>query len=90
MSVVNSLVKPRALLPFCVALALTGMPFPATGLSWFDQFGVTSAHADDDDGYDGYGDDDDRYGDDRYDDDRDDRYDDDRDDDDVGDDGDDD
>lgn len=77
MSVVNSLPRPRALLPFCVALALAGLPFPAGGLSWFDQFGVTSAHADDDDGYDRYGDDDDR-----YEDDRDDRYDDDRDDDD--------
>ena len=85
MSVVNSLLKPRALLPFCVALALAGLPFPATGLFWLDQFGVTSAHADDDDGYDRYGDDDDR-----YDDDHDDRYDDDYDDDDDGDDGDDD
>jgi hypothetical protein len=89
MSIVNSLLKPRALLPFCVALTLAGLAFPATGLSWFDQFGVTSAHADDDDRYDGYGDDDDRYQGDRYDDDHDDRYDDDHDDDD-GDDGDDD
>lgn len=68
MSIVNSLLKPRALLPFCVALALAGQPLPATGLSWFDGLGMASALADDDD---------DRYDDDRYDDD-DRHYDDDR------------
>jgi len=77
MSIVNSLLKPRLLLPFCVALAVAGHPFPTSGVSWFDELGVTSAHADDDDDDDRYGDDDDSHWDDRYGDDLDDRYDDD-------------
>jgi hypothetical protein len=82
MSIVNSLLKPRLILPFCVALAVAGHPFPTSGVSWFDKLGMTSAQADDDDDDDRYGDDDDRYQDDRYGDDDDDRYDDDNDDDD--------
>ena len=76
MSIVNSLLKPRLLLPFCVALAVAGHPFPTSGVSWFDELGVTSAHADDDDDDDRYGDDDDSHWDDSHWDDRyrDDRY----------------
>lgn len=77
MSIVNSLLKPRVILPFCVALAVAGHPFPTSGVSWFDELGMTSAHADDDD--DRYDDDDDRHGDNRH---QDDRYGDDDDDDD--------
>jgi hypothetical protein len=71
MSIVNSLLKPRGLLPFCVALALIGLPIPTGGNVWLDGLGTKAALADDadDDRYD----DDDRYGgdddDDYYDDD---------------------
>ena len=70
MSIVNSLLKPRLLLPLCLAATLSGLPLPATGHAWLDQFSAPTAFADDDD--------DDRWDDDDWDDDDwDDRYDDD-------------
>jgi len=62
MDIVNSLLKPRVLLPCFVALALATLPLPATGNVMLDEFATKAAFADDDD--------DDRYDDDRYDDDR--------------------
>jgi subtilisin family serine protease len=55
--IVNSLLKPRLLLPVWVALALAGHPFSAAGHAWLDEFGAKTAFADDDD--DGGDDDDD-------------------------------
>jgi subtilisin family serine protease len=48
--IVNSLLKPRLLLPVWVAVALAGDPFSASDLAWLDEFGTQSALADDDDG----------------------------------------
>ncbi len=48
MGIVNSLLKPRLLLPVWVALALAGHPF-STGHAWLDEFGAQPAVADDDD-----------------------------------------
>jgi hypothetical protein len=61
--IVNSLLKPRLMLPLFAALALCGHPLSATGPAWLDEFGAKPAFADDDDDFDdddfGFDDDDD-------------------------------